>query len=353
MSIVPILEEVIDGKRLSDERALELFNSHDIISIGQTANAIRFRKCPNPIVTYIIDRNINYTNICTSKCLFCAFYKPNGNADAYTLSFEEIDNKVDETKALGGVQILLQGGHHPDYDIQWYEKLVSGIKNRSEIHIHAFSPPEITHIAELSKISIPETIKRLRLAGLDSIPGGGAEILCDRTRDKISPGKCSANEWIEVMRQAHLQGIRTTATMMFGHIETTAERIESLRRLRDLQDETAGFTAFIPWSFQPHNTAMSNVTESGGFDYLKTLAISRLYLDNFDNLQASWVTQGPKVAQLALMFGANDMGSTMIEENVVSAAGVSFRLSEKDIFKLIESAGLAPKRRNMYYELIN
>ena len=348
-----ILDSVRDGSRLSDEDALALLSSSDILAMGRAAHAVRMNKKPGPDVTYIIDRNINYTNLCVSWCKFCAFYKIEGDEDGYVLSLEDIDSKIEETIRLGGTQILMQGGLHPTYEIEWYERLIGHIRAKHGVHIHAFSPPEIHHIARISGISVSETIGRLKRAGLDSIPGGGAEILSDRTRSDISPGKCSADEWIEVMREAHGQGMRTTATMMFGHVETLEERVETLRRIRDLQDETGGFTAFIPWTFQPENTEMDSVQPSGGFDYLKTLAVSRLYLDNVDNIQASWVTQGPKMAQVALLFGANDMGSTMIEENVVAAAGVSFRMSEKDMRRMIEDIGMTPRRRNMYYDILD
>lgn len=351
--LAAILSSVTGGARLNETDALILFESSDLLAIGQAANAMRVSKTGQTMVTYIIDRNINYTNYCVSGCEFCAFYRVNGDVDGYTLSPAQLDDKIEETIELGGSQILMQGGLHPDLQIEWYETMLRGVKRKHNIHIHAFSPPEIIHIARLSGIGAGETIGRLKQAGLDSIPGGGAEILTDRARDRLSPGKCSADEWIEVMEEAHKQGLRTTATMMFGHIETLAERVESLKRIRDLQDETGGFTAFIPWPFQPENTALADIEPSGGFDYLKTLAISRLYLDNIDNIQASWVTQGAKVGQMALLFGANDMGSTMIEENVVKAAGVSFNLSEKDIRQIIESAGLTPKRRNMYYEILD
>ncbi|MBF0635526.1 MAG: dehypoxanthine futalosine cyclase [Nitrospinae bacterium] len=347
-----ILDDTLSGVRLADEDALGLLASNDLVPLGQAANQLRLKKNPAPIVTYIIDRNINYTNVCISGCRFCAFFRLEGDDGAYVLSDEEIDKKIAETLELGGSQILMQGGLHPEFTIEWYENLISRIKNKHAIHIHAFSPPEIVHIANLSGVSVGDTIRRLREAGLDSIPGGGAEILTDRTRAIASPNKCSADEWIDVMRQAHKQGMRTTATMMFGHVETLAERVESLRRIRDLQDETGGFTAFIPWTFQPDNTAMTVETKSGGFDYLRTLAVSRLYLDNVDNIQSSWVTQGANISQLALYFGANDMGSTMIEENVVASAGVTFRMSEKDIRRLIEDAGMTPKRRNMKYDIL-
>lgn len=351
-SVKSVLDDVISGARLSDDDAVNLLKSTDITALGQAANEMRFRKNPDSVVTYIIDRNINYTNVCVSSCRFCAFFRLEGEEGAYVLTDEEIDRKIRETVELGGSQILMQGGLHPEYAIEWYEKLISGIKSRHGIHIHAFSPPEIVHIANLSGLTVAETVRRLRAAGLDSIPGGGAEILTDRARSLTSPNKCSATEWIDVMREAHKQGMKTTATMMFGHVETLAERVESMRRIRDLQDETGGFTAFIPWTFQPENTAMPMEAQSGGFDYLRTLAVSRLYLDNVENIQASWVTQGPKIAQVALYFGANDMGSTMIEENVVAAANVSFRMSEKDIRRIIEDAGMVPKRRNMGYQIL-
>lgn len=347
-----ILDGVLAGSRLSDDDAVSLLESNDLVPLGQTANEMRLKKNPGHTVTYIIDRNINYTNICVSACRFCAFFRLEGEEGAYVLTDDEINKKIAETMELGGSQILMQGGLHPEFTLEWYEKLISNIKTKHGVHIHAFSPPEIIHIANLSGVTVADTIRRLKDAGLDSIPGGGAEILTDRARSIASPNKCTADEWIDVMREAHKQGLRTTATMMFGHVETIAERVESLRRIRDLQDETGGFTAFIPWTFQPDNTALTVETKSGGFDYLRTLAVSRLYLDNVDNIQASWVTQGANIAQLALYFGANDMGSTMIEENVVASAGVSFRMSEKDIRRIIEDTGMIPKRRNMRYEIL-
>ena len=348
-SIEQILNGVTGGERLSEEEAVTLLRSGSIIEVGATANAVRMKKHPSNVVTYIIDRNINYTNICISGCRFCAFYRTIGDEDAYVLTNDELDQKIAETKKAGGNQILLQGGHHPEFGIEWYEEMVSGIKERTGVHIHGFSGPEIVHIAEQSNLSIKEAIARLKEAGLDSIPGGGAEILVDRVRDAISPNKCTADEWIEVMRQAHKAGMRTTATMMFGHEETIEERVESLKKIRDLQDETGGFTAFIPWPFQPDNTAMETFAKVGGHGYLLTLAVSRLYLDNVDNIQASWVTQGPKVAQISLFFGANDLGSTMLEENVVAAAGVSHKLPEKELVKLAEEVGFVAKRRTMEY----
>ncbi len=343
-----ILKGVLEGERLDDDSALALLKSHELLAIGKAADTLCRGKHPDGVVTYIVDRNVNYTNVCVSACRFCAFYKTPGHGDAYLITDDQILEKIDETIKLGGKRILLQGGLHPKLQLEWYENLLRVIKGRG-IGIHGFSGPEIAHISRISKLSIADTIARLQKAGLDSIPGGGAEILVDRVRDIVSPNKCSADEWIEVMRQAGLQGMRATATMMFGHEETLRERIESLGRIRELQDETGVFTAFIPWPFQPKNTDLEGRAETGGFEYLKTLAVSRLYLDNIDNIQASWVTQGAKIAQLSLYFGANDMGSTMIEENVVASAGVSFRLTEKEIRRLVEDAGFTARRRVMDY----
>ncbi|MBF0171445.1 MAG: dehypoxanthine futalosine cyclase [Nitrospinae bacterium] len=347
-----VIERTVAGARLSDDEAHRLLACDDILSLGQGAQAVRMKKHPDPTVTYIIDRNINYTNICTSGCTFCAFWRPEGDPEGYVICDDDLDAKIVETQALGGNQILLQGGLHPGLPLSWYEDLLRRIKERHGVHIHAFSGPEIVHFAQLAGLTVEEVLARLKDAGLDSIPGGGAEILSDRVRAEVSPHKCSADQWIDVMRAAHRQGLRTTATMMFGHKETLGERVESMRRIRDLQDETGGFTAFIPWPFQPDHTVMAGLERSGAFDYLRTLAVARLYLDNIDNLQASWVTQGAKIAQLSLFFGANDMGSTMIEENVVAAAGVSFRLSEKDIRQIVTDAGFVPRRRTMAYELL-
>jgi len=350
-----ILDRVLNGERLSADDGERLFESNDIISLGKAAQEISKRKHPDGIVTYIVDRNINYTNICISKCLFCAFYREKDSPDSYILPKEELSKKIDETIRLGGVQILIQGGLNADLGIDFYEELLQFIKSLN-IHIHGFSPPEIVHISKKSRLSIKDVIRRLKNAGLGSIPGGGAEILVDKIRKKISPNKCTAQEWLNVMESAHNLGLRTTATMMYGHIESYRDRIEHLTKIRELQDKTKGFTAFIPWSFQSKNTKLQTLNSelqtlnSFGVDYLKTLSISRLMLDNFDNIQASWVTQGAKVAQLALFFGANDMGSTMIEENVVKAAGVSFRMSEGEIRRLIEDAGFKPAKRNTFYQ---
>jgi cyclic dehypoxanthinyl futalosine synthase len=311
------------------------------------------RKHPEGIVTYIIDRNVNYTNICVARCNFCAFYRPVGSSQGYVLGFEEIFHKIDETIAVGGNQLLLQGGHNPDLPIQWYEDLFRAVKARyPNFKLHALSPPEVLHISRLNQIPTKDVIERLVAAGLDSIPGGGAEILVDRVRKLLNCySKASSDEWIGIMRQAHQAGLRTTATMMYGTVETEEERIEHMMRLRDLQDETGGFTAFITWSYQPEHTEHGGFEETG-VDYLRTLALARILLDNFDNLQASWVTQGGKVGQLSLAYGANDMGSVMIEENVVRAAGASYCMDELEIVVNIEDAGFVAKRRNMHYEIL-
>ncbi len=350
--VAAICDKVLQGHRISDEEYLVLDKSADLHHLGLMAHGIRSRLHPQKKVTYVIDRNINYTDICISACKFCAFFKTPEDKEGSLLSFEELENKIRETQELGGTQILLQGGLHPDLPLEYYEDMLRFMKTTG-IHVHGFSPPEVCHFAQLSGVSIKEVLKRLIAAGLDSIPGGGAEILSDRVRQATAPRKATADEWIEVMEEAHHQNLRTTATMMFGHIETGEERLEHLRRLRQLQDRTGGFTAFIPWPFQPANTVLeSDIEKVSGFGYLRMLALSRIYLDNFSNIQASWVTQGPKIAQISLFFGANDFGSTMIEENVVAAAGVSFRLSEKEIRKLVEKAGFTPQQRLMDYSLV-
>lgn len=351
MALEAISTKVLNGERISLDEALVLLEQADIHRLGFLANSVRQRLHPTPVVTYVIDRNINYTDICISACKFCAFFKAPDDAKGSVLSFAELGRKIEETKALGGTQILLQGGLHPDLRLSFYTKMLRFIK-KHKVHIHGFSPPEIWHFSQISQLPVPRVLAKLRKAGLDSIPGGGAEILVDRVRKLTSPRKCTADQWLLVMAAAHEQGMRTTATMMFGHLETLAERIEHLARLRELQDRTGGFTAFIPWPFQPTNTALAHVATATGMSYLRMLAVSRIFLDNFANIQASWVTQGPKIAQLSLFFGANDFGSTMIEENVVAAAGVSFRLSEPEIRQLVESAGFTPSQRLMDYTLV-
>jgi cyclic dehypoxanthinyl futalosine synthase len=349
--IESILDHIRSGSRLTDDQFATLYRHADLHRLGMMADGARRAKHPDKIVTYVIDRNINYTDVCISACKFCAFYRLPDSGDGYLIEKDELKRKIDETLAVGGTQILLQGGLHPDLNLEYYEDLVAFIKSCG-IGVHGFSPPEIQHFSALSGLSIGEVLRRLRTAGLDSMPGGGAEILSDRVRNLIAPKKCSADQWLAVMEEAHDQGMRTTATMMFGHVETVEERLEHLRRLRDLQDRTAGFTAFIPWPFQPDNTRLhgeGTSLKTSGWEYLRMLALSRIYLDNFDNIQASWVTQGPKIAQLALLFGANDFGSTMIEENVVAAAGVRFRLSEPEIRRLVRDAGFVPQQRLMDY----
>jgi cyclic dehypoxanthinyl futalosine synthase len=353
MMVQEIADKVSTGGRVSAAEALELYRHAPTHLLGRLADGIRARKHPERIVTYIIDRNVNYTNVCVARCNFCAFYRPVGSAEGYVLGFDEIFAKIDETIAVGGNQLLLQGGHNPDLPIAWYEDLFRGVKARyPDFKLHALSPPEILHISRINQVPPAEVIARLAAAGLDSIPGGGAEILVDRVRKVLNCySKASADEWLDVMRQAHRAGLRTTATMMYGTVETDEERIEHMMRLRELQDETGGFTAFITWSYQPEHTERGG-TEATGVDYLRTLALARIVLDNFDNLQASWVTQGGKVGQLSLAYGANDMGSVMIEENVVRAAGASYCMDEVEIVLNVEDAGFIAKRRNMHYEIL-
>ncbi len=348
--IQEISDKVRSGSRIDEAEALWLYNNADLHTLGQLASLRRYQKNPQPIVTYVIDRNVNYTNICISGCKFCAYYCGPEKEGGFVLSFDELGRKIQETKALGGTQILLQGGLHPELGLDFYEEMVRFIKS-FDIHLHGFSPPEIVHFSNISGLPIREVLERLIDAGLDSIPGGGAEILVDSVREKIAPRKATTAEWLSVMETAHRLGLKTTATMMFGHVETVEDRITHLLRLRELQDRTGGFTAFIPWPFQPGNTAIDCMPATA-HEYLKVLAVSRVFLDNFQNIQASWVTQGYKVAQMALFFGANDFGSTMIEENVVAAAGVSHRLSEQDIRKHIKDAGFEPRQRLMDYSLV-
>jgi cyclic dehypoxanthinyl futalosine synthase len=340
---------IITGRRLSLSEAHTLWDL-DLLTLGRWANFVRRCRHPEAQVTYVVDRNINYTNICLSGCRFCAFFRSPGHPEGYVLPWEDLAQKLAETLALGGTGILLQGGLNPDLPLTYYEELVRFIR-RTGLQVHGFSPPEIVFFAKTFHLSLADVIARLVAAGLNSIPGGGAEILVDRVRTELAPHKCSASEWLEVMATAHSLGLRTTATMMFGHVETRAERLGHLLRLRELQDRTRGFTAFIPWSFQPGGTELGGNT-TDVVDYLKTLAISRLVLDNFENLQVSWVTQGAKVAQIALEFGANDFGSTMIEENVVAATGVGFRLSREEIVRQITDAGYAPRQRDHVYNLV-
>jgi cyclic dehypoxanthinyl futalosine synthase len=347
-----IQRKVRAGERLSREEGVALIQKGDLLELGVLADEVRWRLHPEPVVTYIIDRNINYTNVCTAQCAFCAFYRDLPSKEGYLLSKAELAQKIEETIELGGAQLLLQGGLHPDLGIEYYEELFRWIKSTyPTIWIHGLSPAEVKHIDKVSKLSTVETLRRLMAAGLDSIPGGGAEILSDRVRSIIGIHKGTTADWLGVMDAAHGLGMRTTATMMFGHVETLEERIDHLLHLRALQDRTRGFTAFIAWTFQPANTAIGG-EELTSFEYLRTLAVSRLMLDNFPSVQASWVTQGGKIGQVSLRFGANDFGSLMIEENVVSAAGAHFRLTEAEIARNIQQAGFIPKRRTMHYQIV-
>jgi len=342
------MEKAGAHRRLGAEEALSLYREADLLTLGDLAHRRRLKLHPDPLVTYVVDRNINYTNVCTSGCLFCAYFRTEKDPDAFVISNSDLDRKIRETLELGGTQILLQGGMHPGLDLDWHIDLLRHIKRKFPIHVHGFSPTEIAALAEGAGLSVEETLSRLIAAGLDSIPGGGAEILVDEVRRKISPRKCNTDTWLGVMKSAHGLGLRTTATMMFGHLESPRDIISHLLKIRALQDDTGGFTAFIPWTFQPDNTRIS-VEKTTAVDYLRTLALSRLVLDNVPNLQASWVTQGDKIAQLALTFGANDLGSTMIEENVVAAAGVRFRLPESEMIRLIETSGYRAVRRDCFY----
>lgn len=353
MSVQAIADKLVAGGRLTREEARVLYLEAPTALLGRLAHRARQLRHPDGIVTYIIDRNVNYTNVCVARCKFCAFYRPVGSSEGYTLGFDEIFRKIEDTMALGGGQLLLQGGHNPDVPLAWYEDLFRQVKARyPDFRLHALSPPEVIHISRLSGLSTPDVLDRLIAAGLDSVPGGGAEILVDRVRKELHCyNKATADEWLRVMGEAHRAGLRTTATMMYGTVETVDERLEHLFRLREQQDETGGFTAFIAWSYQPEHTELGG-TEATGIEYLRTLALSRLVLDNFDNLQASWVTQGGKVGQLSLAYGANDMGSVMIEENVVRAAGAEYCMDEFEVVRNIENAGFVAKRRNMHYEVL-
>lgn len=346
-----IAKKVLAAERISADEGALLLREGGLLELGMLADAVRWRLHPEPVVTYIIDRNINYTNVCTAQCAFCAFYRDLPSREGYLLTKDELAQKIEETIALGGNQILLQGGLHPDLGIEFYEELFRWIKATYPIWIHGLSPAEVQHIARVSKLGVEETLRRLIASGLDSIPGGGAEVLSDRVRGIIGIAKGTTAEWLEVMEVAHRLGLRTTATMMFGHVETLEERVQHLLHLRDLQDRTRGFTAYIGWTFQPANTALAG-DELTSFQYLRTLAVARIFLDNFPSVQASWVTQGGKIGQVSLRFGANDFGSLMIEENVVSAAGAHFRLTEGEIARSIQEAGFVPKRRTMDYRIV-
>ncbi|MDP9098882.1 MAG: dehypoxanthine futalosine cyclase [Verrucomicrobiota bacterium] len=355
-----LTEKVLAGERISPGEALELYR-RPLVELGQLATARRdlakaasYDNRGREIVTYIIDRNINYTNVCNVYCKFCAFYRTEKDDDHYVLSREQLDQKLDELSAVGGVQILMQGGHHPKLSFDWYLELLRHIREKyPHINIHGFSPPELQHFAQLFGMPLREVISQFKEAGLGSVPGGGGEILVDRVRDRIAPLKCKTDAWLEVMQTAHELGLKSSATMMFGHVETIEDRIEHLRRLREQQDKSGGFTAFICWTFQPENTVLKIDRPTGVVEYLRTQALSRIFLDNFPNVQSSWVTQGPDIGQVALKYGANDFGSVMMEENVVSSAGTTFRLNAEQIETLIRDAGYEPRRRNNWYQLLN
>jgi cyclic dehypoxanthinyl futalosine synthase len=352
--IQPILDKVLDGERMTAEECTQLLESYDIAKIGAAAHEIRMRKNPTETVTYIIDRNINYTNVCNVVCTFCAFYRRPGKPDTYVHSFEEICKRIDETIQLGGTGVLMQGGLHPDFNIEWYEDLLSHLHERyPNFQLHCFSPPEIHNIHLISGLDYETILRRLKTAGLYSMPGGGGEILDDEVRKRVST-KCNTQQWLDVMRAVHKVGLRSTATMMFGIGDKTEHRVRHLQRIRDLQDETGGFTAFIPWTFQRENTALGRkiTEEPTGIDYLKMLSVSRLFLDNVQHIQSSWLTQGLRLGQTALRFGADDMGSIMIEENVVSAAGADTQANEKELRYQIREAGFRPQQRDILYEYV-
>jgi cyclic dehypoxanthinyl futalosine synthase len=353
--LADILKRAIEGQRLTPADGLALLRSNDLAALGAAADAVTRRKHPEPWRTYNIDRNINYTNICTAVCDFCAFYRSPKSDEGYVLPRHELMEKIREAVDLGADQILLQGGLHPKFRLEWYEEMLGEIRREFPgVNVHGFSPPEIWHFTKVNHgLSLEEVLRRLRNAGLGSLPGGGAEILVDRVRREITRGKVLTDDWLEVMRVWHRLGGRSSATMMFGHVETLEERIEHLVRLRELQDETGGFTAFICWTFQPDHTQLSHIPPAGSFEYLKMLAVSRLFLDNFDNLQSSWVTQGLKIGQVSLLYGANDMGSLMIEENVVAEAGTVHYLTLDQIRQAIIDIGFEPRQRNVHYQLLD
>ncbi len=354
-----LTDKVLDGARISADEALELYH-YPLEELGALADARRrlakaaaYNGRGNEIVTYIIDRNINYTNVCNVYCKFCAFYRTEKDSDHYVITLEELDQKLDELTAIGGVQVLLQGGHHPKLGMDFYLEMLSHIREKyPHINIHGFSPPEFNHFAEVFGMPLREVIAKFMEAGLGSIPGGGGEILVDTVRNRIAPLKCGSDAWLEVMRLAHELGLRSSATMMFGHVERVEDRIEHLQRLRDLQDETGGFTAFICWTYQPENNVL-RAEKVGASEYLRMQALSRIFLDNFENVQSSWVTQGPQIGQVALHYGANDFGSVMMEENVVTPAGANFRLQRDEIEALIRDSGFEPHRRDNWYRLLD
>ena len=347
-----ITKKIAAEKPLTRKEALFLLTEADLLAVGKLADGIRRSKHPDQRVTFVVDRNVNYTNVCESQCKFCAFYRNADDRDAYLLDFETIFAKVRELVDNNGTQLLMQGGLHPELKIEWFEELFRQLKQRfPQLQIHSLSPAEVIHVAKLSGISMAECLQRLQAAGLDSVPGGGAEVLVDAVRREISPNKIGWRQWAAVMEEAHRLGMRTTATMMFGSRERPEDIVEHLFRIRNIQKKTGGFTAFIPWTFQPDHTELGGET-AGGVEYLKVLALARIVLDNIDNIQASWVTQGAGMAQVALFFGANDLGGTMLEENVVAAAGIKFRMSTEEIIELARGAGFIPARRTTAYEIL-
>ncbi len=352
-SVDTIQEKVLDGVRITPGEAVRLYRALPLPELGVLADAVRQRKRPGDAVTYIIDRNINYTNVCNVYCTFCAFMREERDDDSYVLTPEQVGGKIKELTAIGGVQILMQGGHHPKLGIDYYLELLQYIRrNFPQVNIHGFSPPEFCHFAEVFEMPLEEVVRRFKEAGLGSIPGGGGEILVDRVRNRIAPLKCKTDDWLRVMEMAHGMGLNSSATMMFGHVETIEDRVEHLQRLRELQDRTHGFTAFICWTFQAEHTRLK-VPAAGSHEYLRTQALARIFLDNFDNVQSSWVTQGPQIGQIALKYGANDFGSVMMEENVVSQAGATFRINEETMRRLIAELGYEAHRRNNWYQLLN
>ena len=354
-----LLQKVWDGGRIAAAEARRLYDL-PLEELGALADRRRqlargesYDGRGNEIVTYIVDRNINYTNVCNVYCKFCAFYRTEKDDDAYVISFDEIDKKIEETVAVGGTQILMQGGHHPKLSKQWYLDLLAHIKAKfPQVNIHGFSPSEFVHFREVFQEPLDQLISDFKAAGLGSIPGGGGEILVDRVRQRISPLKAMSNDWLEVMEVAHRLGLNSSATMMFGHVETIEDRIEHLERVRAQQDSTKGFTAFICWTFQAEHTKLKAPTV-GAHEYLRTQALSRIYLDNIPSVQSSWVTQGQEIGQVALKFGANDLGSIMLEENVVSQAGTTFRMYVADMRRLISDLGYEPHQRDNWYRLLN
>ncbi len=350
--IEDVRDKVLAGGRIAREEALRLLAHPDLPALGALADAVRWRLHPEPVVTYVIGRNLSYTNVCWVKCRFCAFYRPPGSEEGYTLSRDEMAVRIQELVDLGGREVLFQGGLNPALKLDWYLDTFRWIKATWDVHLHALSPAEIIYLAHISGMPLEKCLVLLRDAGLDTVPGAGGEILVDRVRRILAPGKDMADEWIEFMRTCHRLSIRTSSTMMYGSVETAEERVQHLERLRRLQDETGGFNSFIPWSFQPELTEMPEIPKASGFDYLRTLAVARIFLDNIRNLQASWVTQGAKIAQVSLRFGVNDFGSTVIEENVVSAAGTSYRMDIPEMERLIRAAGFEPLVRDTRYRVL-